>query len=125
MPEASRPEPPRLVVAGAPDSPLVRAVLAGIEEEGVPSYVRPPTGREVGAEARAAALASSLQVGVAVTDESICLTHAKFAEGSVVELARTADADDARRIGHTAARIVVGLPLRAGRPDQVSPGGRQ
>lgn len=111
---AGRPEPPFVLVVGAEDDPLVRAALAGLEEEGVPGRLVPPSSRGAEVAAREAATTSPLEVGLAVVEGSLCLTHAKFPPGSVVHGVRGASLAEARSLGHDAARIVTGVPLGAG-----------
>lgn len=113
--DGGQPEPPYVLVAGLADDELVRAALAGIEEEGVPSRVGPPQGSSEAA-ARAAAGAAPLEVGLAVVDGTVCLTHAKLPAGQVVDSVVSATPVEARRLGHDAARIVVSVPLHAGNP---------
>lgn len=108
-----QPEPPYVLVAGRADDALVRAALAGIEEEGVPSRVAAPQGVSETA-ARAAARAAPLEVGLAVVDGTVCLTHAKYPDDDVVDTVVGASPVQARRLGHNAARIVVSVPLRTG-----------
>lgn len=101
--------------ASGPAHSRVREVCAGIEEEGVP-FVRLPGDDEPDAAglARSAARRSPLDVGVGVDARgAVCVHHDKLAAplpalaaGAAAELAV------ARTLGHNAARIVVGLPLK-------------
>lgn len=116
MRDGGQPGPPVIVVLSAGDGPLLREVLAGIEEEGVPYSVHadPDTAVVTATDlARRAALRSPLHVGVGVGPSGdVCVHHDKLAE-PVPELgAATANLDIARTLGHNAARIVVGLPLK-------------
>ncbi|MGW0161552.1 glycerol dehydratase reactivase beta/small subunit family protein [Mycobacterium sp. NPDC003323] len=108
----SQPQPPTVVVASDGPDPTVREVVAGIEEEGVPFTVESVTGQSATALAQRAAAQSSLQVGVGVDaagEVSVC--HAKL-EQPVFELAGGSSPAQLRTLGHNAARIVAGLPLR-------------
>lgn len=110
MPDGARPEPPFVAVAGT--GPLVREVLAGLEEEGVPALAVGTLPGDAPTAGEQAARRAPLQVGVAVEAERLCLAHAKFPPGHLVQDQRGATAADARRLGHNAARIVVSVPLR-------------
>ncbi|OMC39046.1 pduH protein [Mycobacterium sp. GA-1841] len=92
-----------------------RQVLAGIEEEGVPYTVFSGDDAVSASElARCAALRSPLQVGVGVAAAGeVSVRHAKLVD-PLPELSSGAASDPvtARILGHNAARIVVGLPLK-------------
>ncbi len=126
--DAGRPEPPTVVVLLGPgtgaESATLREVLAGLEEEAVPAAVetaRPAVGDAAGgpgclALAERAAERSSLEVGVGIAADGACLTHRGLPDGSPLEQADApVPAARARRIGHDAARLVTGIPLK--RPD--------
>jgi hypothetical protein len=108
-----------IVVLSAADGPLLREVLAGIEEEGVPYSVDADAGPSAVTAtelALRAALRSPLHVGVGVgVSGEVCVHHDKLAD-PVAELCSdgAANRDIARTLGHNAARIVVGLPLKPG-----------
>ena len=107
---------PAIVVVGAGPEAVTRAVLAGIEEEGVPFVLEHADAAERAIElAAAAALRSPLEVGVGIDrDGTVCVQPAKVA-CAVPELVETVDATDvrvARILGHNAARLCVGLPLK-------------
>jgi len=112
MTRRSRSEPPYLVIAGPAGSRLVHAAAAGVEEEGVPWTVASPRGDDPVSCAHEAAGQAPLEVALAVVGDRMCLTHATLTPPTVVEVVDDADEADARRLGHNAARIVVGLPLR-------------
>lgn len=113
-----QPERPVVVVFSAGAVATEREVLAGIEEEGVP-YTVQRGGESVESMAatelaQRAAQHSPLQVGVGVgVLGDVCVHHDKLnaplaalcAEGVVTQ-------DVARVLGHNAARIVIGLPLK-------------
>lgn len=124
---ASAPEPPSVVVGYHPDTPdpVLREVLAGAEEEGVPVTTWPdPDGGGVVALAHRAAQRSRLDVGAGVgADGSVVVHHTKlpadrpaFTEPAP-DPAAPAGPEPAggrphgRRSGAAAARIVTGLPL--------------
>lgn len=112
-----QPQRPVIVVLAAGAEQTVRAVLAGIEEEGVPSVAESVADSDRGAAAAhlamRAAAQSPLQVGVGIGgDASVSVCHAKLAD-PVFELAPGSATGAARTVGHNAARIVTGLPLKA------------
>ncbi|WP_441961734.1 glycerol dehydratase reactivase beta/small subunit family protein [Mycolicibacterium houstonense] len=112
-----QPDRPAIVVlsAGGRGRGVERNVLAGIEEEGVPYLLVPDDGELPAAVlARRAALRSPLHVGVGVSSRGeVCVQHAKLSD-PLPELSsgESADAVAARVLGHNAARIVVGVPLK-------------
>ncbi|WP_235654157.1 glycerol dehydratase reactivase beta/small subunit family protein [Mycolicibacterium houstonense] len=110
-----QPDRPAIVVLSAGSRAVERDVLAGIEEEGVPYLLAPGDAEVPAAElARRAALRSPLHVGVGVgTAGDVCVQHAKLSD-PLPELCsgEGADAVAARVLGHNAARIVVGVPLK-------------
>lgn len=118
MLESGSAESPTIVVICPLQTPLLREVLAGIEEEGVPysatvlSVVESPLPDAV-TLAHRAAQRSSLDVGVGIDASGyICVHHTKRAEADPIELSNAnVEAGDARRFGHNAARVVVGVPL--------------
>ena len=116
MLEGGQPEKPAILVLSAADSAIEIEVLAGIEEEGVPYVLEPTTGDQSAVDlARRAAERSSLEVGVGADRTGrVAIMHAKLPE-SVAGLFSEAPATPvvARVAGHNAARIVVGIPLRA------------
>jgi hypothetical protein len=89
---------PPAVHLAADDPDVIRAVRAAFEEEGVPLLVTAPS------TARAAAIASPLQIGIAA--------------GEAIEIALATGpdvpylvGDDARAMGHAAARLAARRPL--------------
>lgn len=115
MLSGGQPERPAIVVLSAGSRVVERDVLAGIEEEGVP-YVLVPGDADVPAPelARRAAERSPLEVGVGVgARDEVCVRHAKLAD-PLPELSSGGGRDvvAARVLGHNAARIVVGVPLK-------------
>ncbi|MFN3002717.1 glycerol dehydratase reactivase beta/small subunit family protein [Mycolicibacterium wolinskyi] len=107
--------PAIVVVSGAGGGAIEREVLAGIEEEGVP-YSLLPAGSDAAAAdlARQAAMRSPLRVGIGLdVTGGVCVHHDQLAD-VLPDLSSggAADAGTARTLGHNAARIVVGLPLK-------------
>ena len=109
----SQPPRPAIVVLAAGAPAVVREVAAGIEEEGVPFQTGPLSDRSAAADlAMRAAARSGLQVGVGVGaagDVSVC--HVRL-EQPVFDLAAGTARPLVRLVGHNAARMVVGLPLK-------------
>lgn len=115
MLEGGQPEKPAILVLSAVDGAVESAVLAGIEEEGVPSLVERTAGDDdARALARRAANRSSLSVGVGIDGLGrVCVQHEKLPEPPAALVTEgLADVETARTLGHNAARIVVGIPLR-------------
>ncbi|WP_245234142.1 glycerol dehydratase reactivase beta/small subunit family protein [Mycobacterium sp. PS03-16] len=112
--EGGQPAKPAIVVLSAADGPVEHAVLAGIEEEGVPYTVQRVTdGRAAPELARDAAGRAPLGVGVGVdTRGGVCAHQDKLPAPVPGLMSDGADPDVARALGHNAARIVVGLPLK-------------
>lgn len=134
MPRGSAAARPTVVLIAAAEHPALREVLAGLEEQGVPGEVRGLPDPRGSSERRADALAaeaaseSSLGVGVGLAaDGSVAVTHRTLPVNHPVDSgAGPVSAEDARRLGGVAARVVVGLPLQLGpmspRPDRGLPG---
>ena len=112
-----------LAADGAHDARALREVLAGLEEEGVPAAVETVRLRDQGSRggpaddclglAERAAERSSLEVGVGIGSGGLCLTHRALRGRSPLEhLLSPVVADQARRLGHDAARLVTGIPLK-------------
>lgn len=125
--DPGRPEPPTVMVLlaadGTHDAHALREVLAGLEEEGVPATVETVRPRDRGScggpaddcvgLAERAAEHSSLEVGVGIAPGGLCLTHRALRARSPLEhLPAPVVADRARRLGHDAARLVTGIPLK-------------
>ena len=117
MLEDSQPEKPAVLVLSLHGGQVEKQVLAGIEEEGVPSVLERARGRDDAVVlANLAAERSSLSVGVGIDSAGrVCVNHSQLAE-PLTELTsgEAADPAVARMLGHNAARIVVGVPLRTG-----------
>lgn len=115
MPEGGLPDKPAILVLSCRIGPIENEVLAGIEEEGVPSVVDRPRGdQDANTLGRLAARRSSLSVGVGIDARGrVSVQHEKLAESlPALSSAGIADLKLARILGHNAARIVVGIPLR-------------
>jgi propanediol dehydratase-reactivating factor small subunit len=121
MLEGGQPDKPAILVISGGGEVIEREVLAGIEEEGVPYVVESPGGEDAAAAgedahalARRAAGRSSLSVGVGIDDRGrVCVLHQKLADRLPgLSSPEGADRGLARVLGHNAARIVVGIPLR-------------
>ncbi|WP_226352076.1 MULTISPECIES: glycerol dehydratase reactivase beta/small subunit family protein [unclassified Pseudonocardia] len=130
---ASAPEPPSVVVGHHPDTPapVLREVLAGAEEEGVPVTTWPDPAAAGGPDglvalAHRAAQRSRLDVGVGIdADGSVVVHHTKlptdrpaFTEPAPGPAGSggpggsgSGDRPHGRHAGAAAARIVTGLPL--------------
>jgi hypothetical protein len=118
MLEGGQPDKPAILVLSSVTGPIENEVLAGIEEEGVPCVVERPSGNaDADALGRLAAGRSSLSVGVGIDDHGrVSVQHQKVAEPpSGLSTVGPADLKSARTLGHNAARIVVGIPLRTDR----------
>ena len=130
MLEGGQPDKPAILVLSSGADALEREVLAGIEEEGVPYVVervvepaepvehvaeRPTGGDDARGLAQLAAGRSSLSVGVGIDARGrVCVQHELLAEPpSGLFSSGTAERECARTLGHNAARIVVGIPLRS------------
>ena len=115
MHSSGQPDRPAIVVLSAGSREVERAVLAGIEEEGVPYLLVSGDAQVPAAElAHRAALRSPLHVGVGVGARGeVCVQHAKLSD-PLPELSSGSSSDAAacRVLGHNAARIVAGLPLK-------------
>jgi Dehydratase medium subunit len=112
----SQPQRPVIMVFTGGVVSSAREVLAGIEEEGVP-YTAQSAADAHSHEAAAdlairAAAQSPLQVGVGVgASGDACVCHARLAH-PVFEVAAGVVGAAMRTLGHNAARIVAGLPLK-------------
>ena len=119
MRDGGQPERPAVHVLSVAAGPVEREVLAGIEEEGVPFELsRPATDTDADELAHTAARASSLDVGVGIDRRGRVRISHEMLTAPMPDLAcdGAASAGAARRAGHNAARIVVGVPLRLSPP---------
>jgi hypothetical protein len=115
MLEGGQPDKPAILVLSSGNSAIENELLAGIEEEGVPCLVeRPRAGNDAHTLGRLAADRSSLSVGVGIDAHGrISVQHQKLPESPPgLSTEGPASPKDARTLGHNAARIVVGIPLR-------------
>jgi hypothetical protein len=97
------------VVALLDDPVTAGLVAAGFEEEGVPLDIEQRSGKPIEL-AREAARRSSLGLGIGGAEGRLVAVLAAAPGRAYLE----AHADDARRFGHEAARIVARRPLTAG-----------
>lgn len=111
--ESTRTTRPVVVVRYEPDRDppaLLRDIAAGLEEEGVPFRVEVGSAADAVSLAHEAAHASPLDVGVGVGGAAqVCVHHAKLPPHAPALLA---SASAARAMGHNAARLVTGIPLK-------------
>lgn len=115
MLEGGQPDKPAILVLSCGSDPVETEVLAGIEEEGVPCVVERPGGNEdANTLGRLAAHRSSLSVGVGIDRAGrVSVQHEKLPDPCAgLFSGGQADPVTARNLGHNAARIVVGIPLR-------------
>ncbi len=116
----TRPVRPAIVVASVAAGPLEDAVLAGIEEEGVPAVVERVTAGRAVDLARTAARQSPLGVGIGIDgDGAVCVQPEKVADPIPELVVTPAAVAAARTLGHDAARICSGLPLKGPRREDV------
>ena len=123
MPDGGQPDKPAILVLSCSVATVEREVLAGIEEEGVPFVVEHCSGAEdANTLGRRAATRSSLGVGVGIDMHGrVSVRHQKLAESPCgLSTDEASDPQSARTLGHNAARIVVGIPLRTGRTSGAS-----
>ncbi len=111
MREGGQPVPPAILVISCGAGSVEHEVLAGVEEEGVPAVLERRVGNgDAHALARVAAADSSLGVGVGIDSHGgVSVAHEKLT-GPTDGL--FGGAESARNLGHNAARMVVGIPLR-------------
>ncbi|CAN5306088.1 glycerol dehydratase reactivase beta/small subunit family protein [soil metagenome] len=115
MLEGGQPDKPAILVLSSSGGAIENELLAGIEEEGVPCLVERPRGDEdANTLGRLAADRSSLSVGVGIDGSGrVAVAHQKLAQSPPgLSTDGPADLRSARMLGHNAARIVVGIPLR-------------
>ncbi|GLW10733.1 hypothetical protein Misp01_58610 [Microtetraspora sp. NBRC 13810] len=103
--------PPAVVLLHRHGDPRVlREILAGLEEEGVPCRTEEAADGGARELAFAAAQVSSLGVGVGVDAMgNTCVHHAKLPRDAP---AAAGPAGSARVMGHNAARLVVRIPFK-------------
>jgi hypothetical protein len=97
-----------------PDT-LLRPILWGLEEEGIPADTRSPAAGTAAEMARLAADGSPLNVGIGVSgsERAVALHHRDLADAEPLFVLRAAELEPAllRRLGANAARLVKGNPL--------------
>lgn len=98
--------------SGSASDRVVHEVQAGLEEEGVPFDVHAYEQGDPCALAHRAARDSPLDVGVGVSGDGLCVHHAKLPRDRPVCSEPAGEPAVARRLGHDAARVVTGVPLK-------------
>ncbi|MDO8184917.1 glycerol dehydratase reactivase beta/small subunit family protein [Conexibacter sp. JD483] len=92
--------------------PALRELRAGLEEEGVPCRLRVVEG-DAATIAWIAARASPVSVGIGLDAESVCLHLPQLApESPLLRLPVDHLPERLRALGHNAARLVKGAPLK-------------
>ena len=106
------PSRPEIVIYYAPgmvSSPVLREVLAGLEEEGVPANALAGRFSEAATLAALAARESQLEVGLGIgSDGSVGIGHSRCKPDAPLLVSKGA----AWAMGSNAARLVKGIPLR-------------
>lgn len=104
--------PAVFVHVAAGDGTALREVRAGLEEEGVPCRVIAAAGDAV-ANAYSAACASPVSVGVGLDADSACLHLPQLPpDQPLLSLPAVHVPERLRALGHNAARLVKGAPLK-------------
>ncbi len=92
----------------------LREVQAGLEEESIPWRIASCENGGFIALGHQAAQESQLGVGIGIDEAGLCIHYQKLPEKEpLFQLTETAQADDWRRIGYDAARLVKGIPFKA------------
>jgi hypothetical protein len=100
------------VHVAAGDGTALREVRAGLEEEGVPCRVIAAVG-DAAAIAYAAACSSPVSVGVGLDADAVCLHLPQLPpERPLLHLPAVHGRERLRALGHNAARLVKGAPLK-------------
>jgi hypothetical protein len=106
---------PAVLVIKAPDAAdeIIREILLGIEEEGIPATLQEKQGASAVKLAKAAADASSLNVGIGASWVEVAVHHRDLPAGNPLFLlnAEKLTAVNLRCLGTNAARLVKGNPL--------------
>ncbi len=90
-----------------------KALLCGMEEEGIPFEIEPADGNSASALAYAASSESRLGVGLGVSKSEIALHYEKLTQGAPLFLIPAeAGAARLRALGANAARLVKKLPFK-------------
>lgn len=105
---------PRVIIYMNPlevNEGLLSEIMAGLEEEGVPSEKQEISNMEVMTLASRAAKASPLDIGIGISSE-IAMTIKQFPKGKMLYYLKKPDKRMARCLGSNAGRYVKGLPLK-------------
>lgn len=99
---------------GPRSAALLRQIVYGIEEEGIPyESVAYPSEEDVCGLAWDAARASQMEVGVGVDDEFVALHYAKLEKARpLFKISARSGDEEVRVIGTNAGRLVKKLPLK-------------
>lgn len=107
------PNRPEIIVYYAPGTvswPVLRDVLAGLEEEGVPANALADRFSEAATLAALAARESQLEIGIGIgSDGAVAIGHSRCKPDRPLLVSKGA----AWVMGSNAARLVKGIPLRA------------
>lgn len=104
-----------IVASDPPPDSLLRPILWGLEEEGIPAETQPAATGTAAELARLAADGSPLNVGIGVSagERAVALHHRDLASAGPLFVLRAGDLEppQLRRLGANAARLVKGNPL--------------
>lgn len=112
--EAPKPEIVVYMVQNSVPKDIIREVLLGIEEEGLP-YKQETTKNQITAEdlAYKAAESSHLGVGIGIDQHQIVLHYIKLRGGKpLFSISTNEDEEHLRAIGANAARVVKHMPFK-------------
>lgn len=105
-----------LQLAGQVPAAALREVRAGLEEEGVPCRVvsLDQSTADAALLAHAAACASPVSVGLGLSADAACLHLPQLPPGAPLlsVSVRVPEPERLRALGHNAARLVAGVPLK-------------
>lgn len=109
-------ERPAIIIYSADDrlsEDIVKEILLGAEEEGVPAKTVMVEGETAEKLAQNAAIASALEVGIGVNGRNAVLQFRKLPELKPVgEIKETIKTEEYRNLGANAARLAKKMPLR-------------
>ncbi|CAM3563887.1 glycerol dehydratase reactivase beta/small subunit family protein [Parendozoicomonas haliclonae] len=92
---------------------LIRPLLCGIEEEGIPFFITISEQKDICEAGLDAARASRLGVGLGISTDRVTLHHEKVGLQPVFseQFFRGAGSEALRRIGANGARLIKGIPF--------------
>ena len=100
-------------IVGLPHKNILREVIAGIEEEGIPFVIQHQAAGEVVQSAWQAARMSPLLVGIACNEETLVVHYKNLPTSApLFTLTYRQNSLDRRSTGNNAARLVKGIPFR-------------